>query len=101
MDSRGGRGILLGQIASNISLVWSQENDKIQRVADGHIEDNVVSLNEGAADRAKISSMDEMADPNPGGHQEGVELHPARGFAAYVAVSSSSERIPHSYSDAM
>ena len=111
MDSRGGKGILVGQIASNISLAWT-EDDKIQRVADGHIDDSEVRLSEGStftkqrhtpgtSETAKNSSMDEIINSHHGSHDSGVELRPARGFAAYTASSSPAEKIPRSYSDAM
>ena len=111
MDSRGGKGILVGQIASNISLAWT-EDDKIQCVADGHIDDGEVQLSKGSAlikqrhipetsETARISSMDEIINPHHDSPNDGVELRPARGFAAYIADSSPAENIPHSYSDTM
>ena len=84
MDSRGGQGILLGQIASNISLVWSQENDKIQHVLDSHVDEGEVSLN--GQRKPLFTYTNQQADSSPlteagkdrtqAGHGD-VELCPA------------------------
>ena len=101
MDSRGGRGILLGQIVSNISLAWA-ENDKIQHMADSHIDDGKVQLSKGSTfAKPGTSEMDDMISPYHNSHDGSVELQPAQGFTAYIAASSPTEKVPHSYSDAM
>ena len=78
IDSRGGRGILLGQIASNISLAWT-EDDKIQHVADSHIDDGEVQLSKGSAFTKQrhtpgTSETDKIINPHHNSHDGGVEL---------------------------
>ena len=78
MDSRGGKGILLGQIASNISLAWT-EDDKIQHVADSHIDDGEVQLSKGSAFTKQrhtpgTSETDKIINPHHNSHDGGVEL---------------------------
>ena len=83
---------------SNISLVWAKDN-KIQHVADSHIDDSKVQLSEGSAfikqrhipetsETARISSMDEIINPHHDSPNDSVELQPAQGFVAYIAACS-------------
>ena len=78
MDSRGGRGILLGQIASNINLAWTKD-DKIQCVADSHIDDGEVQLSKERSAFAKpgTSETDKIINPHYNSHDGSVELQPA------------------------
>ena len=75
MDSRRGKGILLGQIASNISLAWT-EDDKIQCVADSHIDNGEVQLSKerSAFTKPGTSETDEIINPHHNSHNGGVEL---------------------------
>ena len=108
MDSRGGKGILISQIASNISLMWT-EDDKIQHVADSHIDDSKVWLSKErsaftkpeTSETARNLSMDNITNSHQGSPNDSIELQPAQGFTAYIAASSPAEKIPCSYSDAM
>lgn len=108
VDSRGAKGRLIGQIASNISLVWT-ENDRIQRVADRHIDYGEVSLSEARKsvftenDKSEASPATSSGTSDEEGNQEGgVELRPARGFAAFIGASSPSKnKIPRPYTEAM
>ena len=84
IDLRGGKGILIGQIVGNISLMWT-EDDKIQYVADSHIDDSKVQLSEGSAftkqrhvletsETAKIFSIDEIINLYCDSHNSSVKL---------------------------
>lgn len=106
-NPQGTRGVLLGQIASNISLVWNKDNDKIQHMVDRCVDDGKVELSELRKDGEKRDSHlplsftdDESESRSDGG---GVNLHPARGFAASVATLEISliRKLLWSYSDAI
>ena len=71
----GGKGILLGQIVSNISLARTKD-DKIQHVADGHIDNGKVQLSKerSAFTKPGTSETDEIINPHHNSHDGGVEL---------------------------
>lgn len=102
----GTRGALLSQMASNISLVWNKDDNKIQHMADRHVNNGEVELSEmqKLLNREKKDShlplpfTDESKSRTNGG---GVDLHPAQGFVANVATPETSliRKLSWSYSD--
>lgn len=110
MEPKGSRGILLGHLASNISLVWDPSTDKIQRIADGRVDEGVVSLSkirtEEKAPIAQALATSETHIDDISDDDGGIELRPAKGLAAYIPNASpipspDTPSIPRSYAEVL
>lgn len=112
MDSRGARGILLGHLASNIALIWNESTDKIQRVADGRVDEGDISLSTmrsqqspqltaAVAGQTGLTNSSELP-PTMVANSE-PDLRPAKGFAAYVPASNpmDEKHLPRSHADVL
>lgn len=115
MDSRGARGILLGHLASNIALIWNQSTDRIQRVADGRVDEGEISLSEmrsqksspftdaTAGQAGQIGQIGLNEPPTTVVTSSEPDLRPAKGFAAYAPASTpmDEKHLPRSHVDVL
>lgn len=90
LGPKGSRGILLGHLASNISRVWDPNTDKIQRIADGRVDEGLISLSKIQIDEKNPMAASETHKvPNDQDdfiniHVREIDLRPAKGFMAYT-----------------